>query len=78
MNKSTLLAIIAFALLLFLAVRGVAHLVCEPNQHNPVVEVVSNAISPSEPLSASTKPDPLSWEPVLRSIISLASKACPK
>lgn len=78
MNKSVLVAIIAFALMLFLAARGVAYLVCEPTANNPVVAAVSNAMAPSEPLPKSTKPDPLSWEPLLRSVVSLISKACPK
>ena len=78
MSKSTLMALLAFALFLFLVVRGAFYLVCEPTANNPVVVAVSDALSPSEPLPASAKPDPLSWEPVLRSLVSLISKACPK
>ena len=72
------MALLAFALLLFLMVRGVFYLVCEPIPNNPVVAAVSEAVAPSEPLSAASKPDPLSWEPVLRSMVSMISKACPK
>lgn len=78
MSKSTLIAIIVFAAMLFLAVRGMVHFVCEPTQNNPVVAAVSNAIAPPEPLPAGAKPDPLSWEPFMRSVVSMISKACPK
>lgn len=78
MSRTTLIAVLAFALMLFLLARGAFYLVCEPLPNNPVVAAVSDAVAPSKPLSVSSQPDPLSWEPVLRSIVSVISKACPK
>lgn len=78
MNKSKLIGIIALTLTLFLIARGVASLVCEPTPNNPVVAAVSSVVSAPEPVVSSTKPDPFSWEPVLRSIASFVSKTCPK
>jgi len=77
MSQSKFIAIIAVTLALFLMARGTFHLVCEPTPNNPVVAVVSEAISSSGSLSAPTKSNPLSWEPVLRSIVSLIAKVCP-
>jgi len=78
MLRSTLITAIAICLLGFILFKAAASLICNPQQANPVANVISSVVSsPSSPQQPS-KPDPLSWEPVMHHLINLMSKACPK
>jgi len=78
MLRSTLIAVISLSLLGFILFKAAASLLCEPQQANPVANVISNVVSSSEPAKQPSKPDPLSWDPVIHRLIGVLSKACPK
>ena len=76
MNKQTLTTLIAVVLVLFVLVKIVADQFCAPTPNNVVVQAVSSAVSGPASASTTSPPDPLSWEPALRQVLALFSKAC--
>jgi hypothetical protein len=78
MLRSTLIAIISISLIGFILFKAAASYLCEPHQANSVATVISSVVSSEEPVSKPTKPDPLSWEPLLYRLINTLSKVCPK
>ncbi|APC05356.1 hypothetical protein AOC10_01830 [Polynucleobacter asymbioticus] len=77
MTRNSLIAIIAFTLIAFILFKGVASLLCDSQQANPVANVISNVIPTPQPVQNPAKQDPLSWDPVLLRLASFFSKACP-
>jgi hypothetical protein len=79
MRRSSLVTIIAIALLGFILFKSAASLLCEPKKSNSVANVISdvasNITAPSDKRPA--KVDPLSWDPILYRMMNLFSKACP-
>ena len=80
MIRSSLIFIIGLTLVGFILFKGVASLLCEPQQQNSVANVISNVVSnvAPEPAKAPAKPDPFSWDPFIQRMIKLFSKACPR
>lgn len=78
MNKKNVITLIVIILFTFTCLRLVAAQLCDPRPNGSVVAVVANAISTPYPLHHSSKPDPLSWEPILYRLLGFLSKACPK
>lgn len=78
MQAKTLKLMIGLVLVLFVFFSILISQLCQPSQNNPVVAAVSNALSAPNPVQSSAKPDPLSWDPVLRQLLSFLSKACPR
>lgn len=78
MNKKNVIALIAIILLAFVCLRLAATQLCDPRPNSGVAAVVVNAITASDPLRHSAKPDPLSWEPILYRLLGFLSKACPR
>ena len=77
MNRQSILLVIALTLLGFILFQGLASLLCSPNSDNSVARVLSETVVTANPAQNSAKQDPLSWEPVLRRIANVLSKACP-
>jgi hypothetical protein len=76
MNKKTLTMLISVALVLFVLVKILADQLCTPTSHSAVADAVSSAVSGPSSAQKPNAPDPLSWEPVLRWVFTLVSKAC--
>ena len=80
MNRTSLIAIIAIALIGFILFKGAASLLCEPKQQNSVAQVISDVASniavPAD--KAPAKADPFSWDPILHRMMSFFAKACPR
>jgi len=78
MNKAALTTLIAVILVLFVFIKILADQFCVPTPNNAVVQAVTNAVTgpSSAPSTVSNPPDPLSWEPTLRHVLSFFSKAC--
>ena len=82
MRRSSLITIIAMTLIGFILFKGAASLLCDPTKPNSVAnvisEVVSNVSSEPAPIKDATKPDPLSWDPIIHRMMGFFSKACPR
>jgi len=76
MNKQNLLSIIAFVVFLFAIGKIAMQQLCEPSTNNIVTNVVSSAITPTQPLQASPQANPLSWDPILLKVVNFLSKDC--
>lgn len=79
MKRTSLVAIIAIALIGFILFKGAASLLCQPQQQNSVAHVISEVASniTVPPEKAPSHVDPLSWEPFFHRMMSLFAKACP-
>jgi hypothetical protein len=78
MNSKNIIFMISLVLIAFVFFSVAASMLCQPSQNNAVVAAVSNALSAPQTLTNPPAPDPFSWEPVLRQLISFLSKACPR
>lgn len=83
MQSKTLKIIIGLVLIVFVFFSILISGLCQLSQNsaaasNPVVNVVSDALSTPSPIQKSAAPDPLSWEPVLQQLLQFFSKACPR
>jgi hypothetical protein len=76
MNKKAIVTLIAIALMLFVAVKVLFNQLCAPMPNNVVTQAVSNALSVAPSTPTSSKPEPLSWEPVMQQLLAFFSKAC--
>jgi len=78
MNRQALMVIIGITLIGFILFKGAASFLCEPTKANSVANVISSVAPSSEPVNINSKPDPLSWTPLLSRMANLFSKACPQ
>lgn len=78
MNSKNIIFMIGLMLIAFVFFSVAASMLCQPSQNNTMVTAVSNALSTPQSLTNPPVPDPFSWEPVLRQLISFLSKACPR
>ena len=82
MQKKSLVLVIGVVLLIFVFSKLLISQFCEPAPKNTVVNsavnAVASAISNTDSGHQIAKPDPLSWDPILHSLVNLLSKACSK
>lgn len=78
MIQNRIIFIICIFLIAFVVVSIAFGALCQPSQDNAVVNAVSSALSPAQPLQTSVQPDPFSWEPILHKLLGLFAKACPR
>ena len=82
MQKKSIIAIIGILLILFVLFKLLVSQFCDPIPKNVVVDATVNAVadtfSSSDSVQQPAKKDPLSWDPILRKLATLASSACPK
>ena len=76
MTKRNFITLIAFVLFIFAIGKIAMQQLCQPTPNNAVVNAVSSALSSPEPKQALTRPDPLSWDPILHRLVTFLSKAC--
>ena len=76
MTKRTLTTLISVVLVLFVLVKILADQFCAPTPNNVVTQAVTNVVSGPTPAQSPHPVDPLSWEPTLRQILAIFSKAC--
>jgi hypothetical protein len=78
MLRNRIIFIIGMFLIAFVVVSVAFNMLCQPNQDNAVVNAVSSALSSPQAAQSAAQPDPFSWEPILRQLANLFSKACPR
>lgn len=76
MSKKTIMTLIAMTLILFVLIKVIIAQLCAPTPSKTVANTISNVISTPTVPSVPSKPDPLSWEPVLSQLLAFFSKAC--
>ena len=77
MNKSGLLTIIAFVVLIFAIGKIAIQQLCSPTPNNVVARAVTESFASPRTDQHVSVTDPLSWEPIFHQLIGLISKACP-
>ena len=76
MNSKKIMVLIGAMLFVFVLIKVIADQLCAGAPNNAVSTAVSDAISNTASNPASSKPDPLSWEPVIRQVMLFFSKVC--
>ena len=76
MNSKQIIVLIGVMLLVFVLIKVIADQLCVGGTNNAVRTTVSDAISNAVSNPAPSRPDPLSWEPLVRQVLVFFSKAC--
>jgi hypothetical protein len=76
MNSKQIIVLIGVMLLVFVLIKVIADQLCAGGTNNAVSTAVSDAISSAVSNPAPSRPDPLSWEPLVRQVLVFFSKAC--
>lgn len=76
MNSKQIIVLIGVMLLVFVLIKVIADQLCAGGPSNTVSTAVSDAISNAVSNPAPSRPDPLSWEPLIRQILVFFSKTC--
>jgi hypothetical protein len=76
MNSKQIIVLIGVMLLVFVLIKVIADQLCAGGTNNAVSTAVSDAISNAVASPAPSRPDPLSWEPLIRQVLVFFSKAC--
>jgi hypothetical protein len=76
MNSKKIIVLIGVMLFVFVLVKVIADQLCAGDPNNAVSTAVSDVISSAASNPASSRPDPLSWEPLGRQILAFFSKVC--
>ncbi len=76
MNSKKIMVLIGVMLFVFVLIKVIADQLCASSPNNAVSTAVSDVISSAVTSPAPTKPDPLSWEPLVRQMLLFFSKVC--
>jgi hypothetical protein len=76
MNSKQIMVLIGAMLFVFVLVKVIADQLCASSADNVVSAAASNVISGISSVPDPSRPDPLSWEPVIRQVMLFFSKVC--
>jgi hypothetical protein len=76
MNSKQIMVLIGAIIFFFVLIKVIADQLCASSTDNAVSAAASNVISDMGSIPDPSRPDPLSWEPVIRQVMLFFSKVC--